>query len=109
VVAVDDDDWFSPNLTNRLLENYEPAFPLYHWIRTVIEPPRRRRRRVRLRLRPCLARGELLGKIAAAAQELMALESKKAKAGRAPSSRTRARAAVGSPRNRPGCRYPPDR
>ena len=49
VVPVDDDDWFSPELANRLLERYDPAFPLYRWIRAVIEPPRRRRRRLRLR------------------------------------------------------------
>ena len=54
VVPVDDDDWFSPNLANRLLENYDPAFPLYGWIRRVISPSKHRRSRIwpRLRLRP---------------------------------------------------------
>jgi len=51
VVPVDDDDWFSPDLANRLLEKYDPAFPLYLWIRRVISPSKRRRHRFQLRLR----------------------------------------------------------
>jgi hypothetical protein len=51
VVPADDDDWFSPNLANRLLEKYDPAFPLYGWMRRVISPSKRRRHRFQLKLR----------------------------------------------------------
>lgn len=54
VVPVDDDDWFAPDLSQRLLSAYDPALDGYHWRRELIEPPRRaevRRRRWRW-LRP---------------------------------------------------------
>jgi hypothetical protein len=44
VVPVDDDDWFSPQLANRLQEEIEPSFQAYYWTRHILEPQRQLRR-----------------------------------------------------------------
>jgi hypothetical protein len=46
VIPVDDDDWLSPELAERLAERYDPAAGGYLWIREVVEPPRRLRTRL---------------------------------------------------------------
>jgi hypothetical protein len=42
-VPVDDDDWFAPELGERLGEDRAPAVFGYHWIRHILEPERRLR------------------------------------------------------------------
>lgn len=41
IVPVDDDDWFAPDLVNRLRREHEPRARCYLWSRDVIELPRR--------------------------------------------------------------------
>lgn len=43
IVPVDDDDWFSPELGNRLGWETDLSIFGYHWIRHILEPERRRR------------------------------------------------------------------
>ena len=40
IVPVDDDDWFSPDLANRLRQEHDPRVRRYLWRREVIESPR---------------------------------------------------------------------
>lgn len=44
LVPVDDDDWFSPNLANRLLEEFDASVSCYYWVRNILEPERHVRR-----------------------------------------------------------------
>lgn len=44
LVRVDDDDWFSPDLANRLREAFDPAISCYYWTRHILEPGRHARR-----------------------------------------------------------------
>lgn len=44
IAPVDDDDWFSPEVGNRLGEVTDPAIFGCHWIRHILEPERHRRR-----------------------------------------------------------------
>jgi hypothetical protein len=44
VAPVDDDDWFAPDLAQRLLAHAEPGLHGFHWSRYVLELPRRPRR-----------------------------------------------------------------
>jgi hypothetical protein len=46
VIPVDDDDWLSPELADRLTEAYDPAVHGYLWTREVLEPPVSRRTRL---------------------------------------------------------------
>jgi hypothetical protein len=43
IVPVDDDDWFAPQLAQRLRKVHDPSLHGYRWKRHVIEPLRRRR------------------------------------------------------------------
>jgi len=44
LVPVDDDDWFSPDLANRLLDEFDPSISCYYWSRHILEPGRHVRR-----------------------------------------------------------------
>ena len=44
LVPVDDDDWFSPDLANRLREEFDPSISCYYWMRHILEPGRHLRR-----------------------------------------------------------------
>jgi len=44
LVPVDDDDWFSPDLANRLREEFDPSISCYYWNRRILEPGRHLRR-----------------------------------------------------------------
>jgi hypothetical protein len=44
LVPVDDDDWFSPDLANRLREEFDPSISCYYWSRHILEPGRHVRR-----------------------------------------------------------------
>lgn len=44
VVPVDDDDWFSPEIGNRLLAERDTSLQGYHWNPYILEAPRHRRR-----------------------------------------------------------------
>jgi hypothetical protein len=52
LVPVDDDDWLSPELANRVLAEAEPLCTGYHWSRYILETPRRPRRCPWRRVRP---------------------------------------------------------
>ena len=39
VVPVDDDDWFAPDLCQRLEQAFEPGLSGYYWIRNMLEAP----------------------------------------------------------------------
>lgn len=43
VVPVDDDDWFSPEVANRLREAFDPSIQAYYWTRHILEPERKLR------------------------------------------------------------------
>jgi hypothetical protein len=44
LVPVDDDDWFSPDLAQRLRQVFDPSIPCYYWSRHILEPDRSKRR-----------------------------------------------------------------
>lgn len=44
LVPIDDDDWFSPDLANRLRQEFDPSIPCYYWSRQILEPGRQVRR-----------------------------------------------------------------
>jgi hypothetical protein len=58
VAPVDDDDWFSPELANRLPEELDPSLQGYYWTRHILEP-QHQLRRVRGWLRE-LVTGEII-------------------------------------------------